>query len=225
MKYIEANELLSGRCHRSRKLANNTYLIRLEDSDSIAIRLHQTDIIRIDPNGDTSAFTGGWRTVTTKARLNEYLPVGIYQEAGVWYWKSGEAFSEGDKIDINGKLIVVGDSGGNEAARVKALVKRINGYAAKCADAVPLPQPSGGDCWACLGMPLGGNDHLESHIEEGYIVPSLVGKALKESGCGDLVVAGAFVQAESMGWVVDVARDQVKRSVRKFLKVQYGIAR
>lgn len=73
MYYHEANAQLQGRCFQSRKLGNNTYLIR--DGEQLHVKLHATHILTFYPNGDIRLNTGGWNTVTTRARMNEYLPL------------------------------------------------------------------------------------------------------------------------------------------------------
>lgn len=54
-----------------RKIANNTYLERLVDN-SIAVRLHATDVVVIFPDDVVVLNSGGWRTKTTKDRLNRF---------------------------------------------------------------------------------------------------------------------------------------------------------
>ncbi len=83
--YKQVNELLQGRCYNSRKLGNNTYLKRL--GNNIAVVLHNTIILTITQNDKLVLNTGGWYTVTTKNRINRYLPsyVSLYQENYQWY--------------------------------------------------------------------------------------------------------------------------------------------
>lgn len=68
------------------------------------------------------------------------------------------------------------------------LGKKILEYSKSYAKALfdgELEAPSGADCWACYmetadGESLGdvtGNDHLLSHIEEDYFVPTLLSRA------------------------------------------------
>ena len=76
MVYSELDKLLQGRCRLSRKLANNTYAVC--DGEVLAIRLHQTNILTFYPDGSVRVSSGGWRTVTTKQRLNRFLPGEIY---------------------------------------------------------------------------------------------------------------------------------------------------
>ena len=73
MNYQQANTLLQGRCRERRKLANNTYLIR-HDAAQISVRLHATNILTFAPDGTIAVSVGDWDTVTTKYRLNRFLP-------------------------------------------------------------------------------------------------------------------------------------------------------
>lgn len=85
-----------------RKLGNNTYLEKRGET-KLAIRLHATDVLLFEPDKVTVQ-TGGWRTLTTKDRINSYAPCTIYQAKGQWYWRTGEQFTEGDYFDSTGKL-------------------------------------------------------------------------------------------------------------------------
>ena len=71
--YFELDKQLQGRCKESRKLQNNTYAKR-RCSGQIAIRLHATDILTFHSDGQIEVSTGGWDTVTTRSRMNDYLP-------------------------------------------------------------------------------------------------------------------------------------------------------
>lgn len=81
MNYQEAVTKLDGRT--SRKLENNTYLER-HDDNNITVRLHQTEVITFYPCGLIKLRNNGWRTVTTKDRINKYSPVRIKQKRYEW---------------------------------------------------------------------------------------------------------------------------------------------
>lgn len=95
--YEEALSVLNGRS--TKKVANNTYLDRFKreqdrytTGDPIALRLHHTDVatfFRRDSGDEYVVLnTGGWKTVTTKDRLNRVLRrngANIYQEGQAWY--------------------------------------------------------------------------------------------------------------------------------------------
>jgi len=105
--YTEAAEILGSR--DSRKIAHNTYLERL-DAETIGVRLHRTYVVRFNANGTTRLDSGGWRTVTTKERMNRYVPAGfgLYQKAHVWYidTPSGvEEYSDGMILAPNSVLL------------------------------------------------------------------------------------------------------------------------
>ncbi len=70
-----------------KNLANNTFVWRDEDDDSMVVTLHHTDIVRVAPNGDVTLRSGGYETVTTKQRLNALLPAGVRVSSNqrIWY--------------------------------------------------------------------------------------------------------------------------------------------
>lgn len=201
MNYSTGLAQLTGRNRDRRKLANNTYLERREDG-ILAIRLHSTDIMLFSPNGGVTLQTGGWHTVTTKARMNEHLEgFSITQRAGQWYiFASGTAYTERELgiyqddcvLHSNGK--VTGLLPISNAAAALKLRRRVRKYAADFVLALragKISQPGAGDCFGCQLKPtdphqrgmMGGPDgHVLSHIQEGYYVPSLLARAFEEFG-------------------------------------------
>lgn len=75
------------------RLDNNTVLYKKPD-DSFAVRLHNTEVVTIYPDGSYRLDSGGYRTVTTKDRINRYGPVRVYAERGVWYFGRGVLFRD-----------------------------------------------------------------------------------------------------------------------------------
>lgn len=79
-----------------KKLANNTYVERRNDS-TIAVRLHNTDVVTFHQHSPyrpgasgiraITLATGGWLTVTTKDRINTVLPwpnLRVSSNRGTW---------------------------------------------------------------------------------------------------------------------------------------------
>lgn len=118
--YSDWQDKLGNRTQR--KLENNTY-VRLEryPTEHIALRLHQTDILKVYPDGSFVVDNGGWQKMTTMRRLNNYLPPGwsIYTHQGTWYWcvngkgmvwdrnpegRVVQEYSNGDRVDAEGVL-------------------------------------------------------------------------------------------------------------------------
>ncbi len=83
-----------------RKLAHNTF-VEADQDGSLGVRFHLTRIITFHPDGSFTVNTGGYRTVTTKQRLNALLPAGygIHQVSYVWRIATPEGdfeFENGD---------------------------------------------------------------------------------------------------------------------------------
>ena|ERR1035438_7723526 len=79
--YAQAVEALNGR--DSVKLGNNTWLIDCDDY--IAVRLHNTHIVKFYSGGLVTLHTGGFYSVTTKSRMNQFIRANVYQRAHQWY--------------------------------------------------------------------------------------------------------------------------------------------
>ena len=203
--YEDAAEVLGTRV--SRKIGNNTYLQRRSDG-VIAVKLHATDILVFEKGKGVRYESGGWRTVTTKDRMNEHGPARISQAGGVWYvgigprpWDGGQPlpiFQDGMRV-VGEKLIGAGKCG--VTVKILRERKRIQDFAKRYMDAFEkgkVSAPGAGDCWGCLmkgkdsegrevHMLEGGgasdpSHHIREHIRESYFVPSLLANALKAMG-------------------------------------------
>lgn len=72
----------------SKKLDHHTYLEWNDVFDGVFfIRLHKTRILEFHSDGRIVLNSGGWRTVTTKDRMNKFLPYdwSVSQDQGIWY--------------------------------------------------------------------------------------------------------------------------------------------
>jgi hypothetical protein len=96
LTYSHACELLSGARNGQRTLAPNTYLYR-RSATTLAVRLYHTDIVVIHDDGTYTLNSGGWRTVTTKERINRFAPVVVYQRSHEWY-VIGMPFRDGMRV-------------------------------------------------------------------------------------------------------------------------------
>lgn len=81
--YQEAAEYLAGRVQV--KLGNNTWLEEVEAFQAIAVRLHKTNIVTFWADGRVILRSGGYHTVTTKGRINEFIRGSLYQKDYHWY--------------------------------------------------------------------------------------------------------------------------------------------
>jgi len=66
-----------------KRIAPNTYRVIYPDGET-AIRLYETDIIITRANGNKDYYANGYRTPTTKDRMNQFGDLAIRQEKGKW---------------------------------------------------------------------------------------------------------------------------------------------
>lgn len=121
MDYAKAKEILqTARDRKSKTLENNTRL-ELREDGSIAVRLHSTDVLTFRPDGSVVYNSGGWRTVTIKARMNSYGPADITQAKRIWYI-NGLLYQDGCIWHSDGKI-----TGAKQATTLgEALTKRLS---------------------------------------------------------------------------------------------------
>ena len=87
----------------SKIIGNNTY-VRLNHKCAELI-LHGSVLVRWHSDNVTvEVFNGGYASVTTKSRLNDFSPVSVYQKRGNWYFSNGKPFVSGSKF-VNGILV------------------------------------------------------------------------------------------------------------------------
>lgn len=87
MTHSEAVRMVRGKTNRdSRKVGNNTYAEILHDG-SVGIMLHSTYVVKIHEDNTYTLNSGGWQTLTTKDRINQYSPRYVYQKNFEWFVK------------------------------------------------------------------------------------------------------------------------------------------
>ena len=201
------NEILQGTKNvKSAKFADkNTLKIEYENGN-IAYRFHNTDIITITDKGIVLN-SGGWKTITTKERINKFSPAGLYQENNIWYLRNGNIFFDGCIINHVGTLLNKPKKL-NETKFAK-LKKEIDNYC-KLITKDNLPVPENGDCWYCLMFDKEGKqlDHLLQHVKEKYLHGSILVNAMREMGYSDTGI-GLYYHLKDA--------NVFKRSVKKYL--------
>mgnify|MGYP005825807367 FL=1 len=219
--YQEATDRLGTR--DSRKVGNNTYLVRR--GDNIALRLHRTDVVTFQPDNSVVLDSGGWLTVTTKNRMNEV--VRVYSEKGKWY-AEGIPYADGMVIHADGSTE---GEGVEEPKADKAIKAKVKAYAQLCADSLPVEPPDSGDCWFCLfktedgrtmGDLWGDTEHFNSHMDEGYVVSALIYNALKAHNNAPMAFWGAFKSEQDNSFALSFARGAVSKAVYRYILRREG---
>jgi hypothetical protein len=89
MTHAQAVKMVRGKTNKtSRKIGNNTLGVIHENGD-VGIILHRTEVVTIHADGTYTLRSGGWRTVTTKDRINTYCPFRVSQTKFVWSVRCG----------------------------------------------------------------------------------------------------------------------------------------
>lgn len=205
MKTTKKELLKNVQNYKSAKLVDNN-TVKIEYNNGIvAYKLYNTEVVKIENNIFTLN-SGGWRTPTTKDRINNFAPVKLYQKNNVWYFANGELFYDGCQIDATGKLISkVKNINYKKLSSLKAKIK-------KYCDLITvdnLPVPSSRDCWHCLLFKTDDNEHLYNHIKENYLHGSILVNSMREAGFTDNNIAVHY-QLKLV--------DTFKHNLRKYLQ-------
>jgi len=242
MNYEQAEKMFE--TSRKRKLSNNTYLEK-NGNESYAIRLHSTQIVRFYPE-KTVLDSGGYKTLTTKTRLNEFSPFDVIQKAGVWYvrqnYKDKDVVVFADGIEYNHKTKKWCGVGENPK-KTNKLRKQVKKYAKDFVVALfagKVPKPGAGDCFYCFmvvtspkkdaGKTLGevtNGDHIVSHIKEKYYVPSLCVNACKMFAVSRVAwwcLQELWENEPVPDCFVGVAKIQIESAIRRYCYRQLNMA-
>lgn len=187
--------------------SNNTRILKWNEMDATiyGIKLHNTVIIRYHTNGNIVIDTDGWKTVTTRDRINYYTPewISVWQEKFIWYvgfkgktylFKDGMKFNPLiEEVTLNDKLIKPYSK--EEVKAQKKLKKQVDDYVKAFIEKFinhKIERPGPGDCFLCSlkekksekSWGDSDKDHILSHIKEKYYVPSLLNNAIEEDSMG-----------------------------------------
>ena len=214
---------------RKRKLGNNTYLV-IRDDNGFGIRLHDTEVV-IHYKDRIVLDSGGYKTVTTKARMNDYSTHTIYQKNHVWYVDNEIPFEDGITLYNNGTI----KGQGKDPKETIKLTKRVKQYSKDYAKEFMkgnVTAPSNGDCWGCLfhkdGKSAIAKDHIFSHLEDKYYVPSMLYNMF-DSGYLSQYAKGVICEVWN-GKPIDnldsleLVEEQIQKSIYKFCARDLGLA-
>jgi hypothetical protein len=182
--------LAKGRSKTDRPLDRHTRLVK--EGEEISVVLHNTAVFTYLSPRRIRLRSGGYKTVTTKDRINKALPPGwtLYQEKGVWLLSALDKsipFEEDLVIPVVPTLrwAMARVRGTQEVvAQERKLRQKILKYSKDFAEAIiagKIPTHWGSDCWKCAtNDPSTG--HLLSHLEEPFYSLSLLNRAMKDAG-------------------------------------------
>lgn len=216
---------------RAKIIARNTFKFTAADGATVT-RLHHTDVVRELGAGRYQLNSGGWRTATTKDRMNGALRgYHIYSNRGAWYvregfgWDGGIPYYDGMILPDAFKPAAL-KKAQKQKAKELALRKSILAFVREIDRFEQLPLPNNGDCWLCClhdkeGKTMGehGDDagHLLEHIKENYVHGSLLVNAMRWAGYQDMGIRYWLSQPRGN-------RKSVKSALRRYLCRKLGLA-
>jgi hypothetical protein len=239
------SEIMKGIKCKSSKIVGNNTIEYTDMTGNKVIRLHHTNIIKFMVNGDIVLNSGNWETNTTKNRINRFLDVKdifLLSKSGQWFLQKYNTdkkywFVDGMIIKKNGKI-----EGAREYIDVSAITKKLKKYVDDyiiALDKGDVEAPGLGDCLYCsatddktkqmMGEAIKDTDHIESHIKEKYYVPSLLAQAIKVFPISSIVQRCLFdiwhnsSNGSDNKFYNDFAMKQLKKSLYRFVKRQYGL--
>jgi hypothetical protein len=81
--YNEALKVLNGR--KSKRLPKTATTLRMLDNGDIGLEYHSTIVVTYFKDGGYKLDNGGWFTMTTKKRMNDFTDLVVCQSKGKWY--------------------------------------------------------------------------------------------------------------------------------------------
>lgn len=176
------------------KLSSGSRLLKSEES--FVVRLYETNIVELSPDGEYRIDPGGWYTPYTRQEIEKFSPVRIRTDKGLWLI-DGKATTRPFTRAGGGYRFDEDALDAAEALKINATFTRETAKFRKnlCAEfsADTLGTPGPGDCWICgvmrsselfKGTNTGQCGHLWAHIAERYHVPTLLYAALIERHMG-----------------------------------------
>jgi len=191
---------LKGRESKQVRGQRATSIVRV--GENIAVRYHDTKVITFTRDG-CILNSGGFRTYTTKARINEHLPAPwvLFSSKGEWYLTDRSPYRRNperedhlfkDGIELrNGRVL---NAGGPLTAKFRrGLVADIDAFSEEFCLALlqgRLAAPGPEDCQYCRTRGANADptsiedekNHLRGHLESREFVPALLLNALGEAG-------------------------------------------
>lgn len=161
---------------------NHTRLFA-QPGDVIAVLLHGHQIATVRPDSSVILDSCGWKTVTTRDRINEVIgKIGwrLASDKRVWYVWYGGRWQQDGRLPFEDGCILYPDGTAERLASQSDLDKtakrraKIKAYAKEYVRRLDAGEikPSAGDCLLCGFGQM--NDHVSNHVDESYYTGNLL---------------------------------------------------
>lgn len=161
---------------------NHTRLLA-QPNDVIAVLLHGHQIVTVRPDSSVILDSCGWKTVTTRDRIDEVINrIGwrLASDKRVWYVWHGGGWQKEGRLPFEDGCILYPDGRAERLASPEQLAKvgkerdKIKAYAREYVRRLDAGEikPSAGDCLLCSFGRM--DDHLGGHVDESYYTGNLL---------------------------------------------------
>ena len=105
LTFFKAQSMFSSAKNKSKgkPLGTATYLVQTEKG--YGVKYHNTIVVEVTLEGIYTLRSGGWLTVTTKKRINEYSPIRLHQKQFEWFLPDGTEFYDGMQVTSTGEVV------------------------------------------------------------------------------------------------------------------------
>lgn len=199
----------------SRKIAHNTIEAHYADGSRV-IMLHRTPILTWRKDGTIIVYTGGYNTVTTRERLNRFLPDGfdVYTQSGNIHL-NGVPFKERATIAPDGTIEL--DVKPAELMTDRKLIDRFMLHVRK--NGLPSIEESSGDPW-CFFSPDVGETVMHDWLESLYFTRRMYTLAMEFAGMTPYGISFFMHDADKNG---KLSKFELGR-IRRYIRSQLGLA-
>lgn len=188
----------------SKSVARATKLqLRSEEHEIYALKYHHTDVVTYSPEGMTLE-SGGWRTTTTKERMNRFSHANIWTRNWLWYVDdsrplskarpySSRLYFDGMQISWEGEFLNP-LSRMEEDHRIKGhewILRRIDDFAGLAGDMYMNGEQIFPDLWGTLSLDAKRRAEIIAHPEKfgDHSYREVIGAFAREATYFDVALA------------------------------------
>lgn len=196
------------------KLAERNTLDYMLADGTRRIRYHFTDIVTFHPNGAITVYTGGWNTLTTRARLNAFLPTAyrVHTDRGVIHLRHPKGvtpFQTRIEIGPRGKIAADSTAADHDADRKR--IDRFMRHVRKTG--LPGVEDSKGDPWVFAADQIT-PDVMWDWVDNLYFTRRMFTLALDWAGLSPMGIGLSLHMADRDGRIDRTDLRRIRRYIR-----------
>ena len=186
------------------------------------IRLHKTDILTFDSRGGFVVNTGGWNTLTTRDRINHFLPCGysVYTHNGQIHLSTPTrgVVPFGESVQVGPRGAIKPDQSESAQNRLKRLIDQFMNHVKR--NGLPSASESGGDPFVFSPDQVD-KSVMVDWLESKYFTRRMYCLAIEYAGLTDFAAVHFCDMIDRKDGKLD-ATDT--RRIRRYIRSRVGLA-